>query len=218
MLIKIEELDKSANNKSSRLTDKNRKKIENLVKNARSFYNFRNKIIDDIEKEIGKKSKKIKERERTEGLKLHRAEEELTELIKNIQEDDDSDKDNNIKPKKNSLLNLLSKIKNKEINDKSNGKSNYLKFFDYKESLGKTNNNSRADRIKNFINDAEYIIFGPLFNPLQEIKNLDTATGGEDIPKEEKTIPPTRPNSPTEEGEELLKYIKNHQDQNQNHQ
>ena len=60
MLKKIEELDKRANNKSSRLTDKNRKKIEYLVKNARSFYNFRNKIIDDIEKEIGKKSKKIK--------------------------------------------------------------------------------------------------------------------------------------------------------------
>ena len=103
MLKKIEELDKRANNKSSRLTDKNRKKNEYLVKNARSFYNFRNKIIDDIEKEIGKKSKKNKERERTEGLKLHRAEEELTELIKNIQEDDDSDKDNNIKPKKTRL-------------------------------------------------------------------------------------------------------------------
>ena len=47
--------------------------------------------------------------------------------------------------------------------------NNYLKLFNYKESLG-----------KNIINGAKYTIFGPLFNPKQESEKLDTSTGGYD--------------------------------------
>ena len=61
---------------------------------------------------------------------------------------------------------------------------------------------SGAYRIKNFINDAEYIIFGPLFNPKKESEKLDIATGGEDVPesetKEEKELV-----------EKLEKYVEN---------
>ena len=63
-------------------------------------------------------------------------------------------------------------------------------------------NESGADRIKNFINDAGYIIFGPLFNPKKESEKLDIATGGEDVPesetKEEKELV-----------EKLEKYVEN---------
>ena len=149
-----------------------------MAENARGLYNFRSKIIDDIEKEIGEKSKETKEDEKTEELKLHRPEEELMKLIKDIEEDNDLDRDNNIKSKKNNLLEFLDSIKNKKINEEII-KSNYLKILNYKESLGITQNGSRADRIKNFINDAEYIIFGPLFN-----LKLDIATGGQDDTRE----------------------------------
>ena len=58
--------------------------------------------------------------------------------------------------------------------------NNYLKLFNYKKSLGKTQNDRRSDRIKNFISGAKYIIFGPLFNPKQESEKLYTSTGGYD--------------------------------------
>ena len=138
-------------------------------------YDFRNKIINKIKKEIGEESKETKEDGKIEKLKLHRSEEELLKLTKDIEEDDDLDKGNNIKYRKNNLLKFLNSIKIKEISDENNAKSDYLKFLKYKESLGRTQNGSRADRIKNFINRAEYIIFGPLFNP-----KLDIATGEED--------------------------------------
>ena len=79
----------------------NRKKMKYVAENARDIYNFRNKTIDDIKKEIGEGSK---EDRKIEELRLHRPEEELIKLIKDIKEDIDLDKDNNIKPKKNNLL------------------------------------------------------------------------------------------------------------------
>ena len=150
-------------------------KKENVAANARGLYDFRNKIINKIKKEIGEESKETKEDGKIEKLKLHRSEEELLKLTKDIEEDDDLDKGNNIKYRKNNLLKFLNSIKIKEISDENNAKSDYLNFLKYKESLGRTQNGSRADRIKNFINRAEYIIFGPLFNP-----KLDIATGEED--------------------------------------
>ena len=72
-----------------------------LAENARGLYNFRNKIIDEIEKEIGEESK---EGRKIEEVRLHRPEEELIELIKDIEEDIDLNKDNDIKSKKNNLL------------------------------------------------------------------------------------------------------------------
>ena len=134
-------------------------------------------------KKIGEESK---EERKIEGLRLHKPEEEFIKLIKDIEEDIDLDKDNNIKSKKNNVLEFLNSIKNKKIKDNINAKSNYLKFLDYKESLGKTQNGSRAYRIKSFIKGAEYIIFGPLFNPKQESEKLDIATGGYD---EDEAIP-----------------------------
>ena len=164
-----------------------------MATNARDIYNFRNKIINDIKKEIGEETR---EDGKNKELRLHRSEEELIDLIKDVGNDDDLDKDNNIKSRKNNLLEFLNSIKNKKINDEINAKCNYFKFLNYKESLGRTQNGSRADRIKSFINGAEYIIFGPLFNP-----KFDTAKAEQDdtrelvtksIPKmDDKNKPPT---------------------------
>ena len=177
MLTKLNESEKRVNSKSSRLMIKIEKKMKILAENARGLYNFRNKIIDEIEKETGEESK---EDRKIEELRLHRPEEELAKLIKDVKEDIDLDEDNNIKSKKSNLLEFLNSIKNTKINDKTNATSNYLKFLNYKESLGRTQDGSRADRTKNFINGAEFIIFGPLFNSKQESEKLDIATGGYD--------------------------------------
>ena len=70
--------------------------MENLFKNRTDLYDFRNNIINEIEKEIGE----TEETEETEKLRLHRPEEKLINLIKNIENDNDLDKDNTIKSKK----------------------------------------------------------------------------------------------------------------------
>ena len=58
-------------------------------------------------------------------------------------------------------------------------------FFVYKQKLEseKLHDESRANKIKNCINDAEYIIFGPLFFLKEESKKRDIAPGGENIPE-----------------------------------
>ena len=51
--------------------------MKNVAANARGLYDFRNKIINEIKKEIGEESKETKEVGKIEKLKLHRSEEEL---------------------------------------------------------------------------------------------------------------------------------------------
>ena len=55
-------------------------------------------------------------------------------------------------------------------------------FSAYKKDLESKNlhSESRSQRIKTFINDAEYIIFGPLFSPEKENQKHGIATGGKD--------------------------------------
>ena len=78
---------------------------------------------------------------------------------------------------------FLNKVINKGINSAEEAKKVYMNnFFDYiQESKNKNlHDESRAKRIKHFINDAEYIIFGPLFSPEKESRKLYIATGGYD--------------------------------------
>ena len=70
---------------------------------------------------------------------------------------------------------------NKKINSEEKAKKAYVNnFLAYKKELESRNlqKESRSKRIKMFIDDAEYIIFGPLFSPEKE--KLGTATGGQD--------------------------------------
>ena len=63
--------------------------MQNVTKNAKGIYNFRNKIINEIKK---KRREYVKDSERIKSGKkliLHRPEEELKDLIKNIEEDTD---------------------------------------------------------------------------------------------------------------------------------
>ena len=70
--------------------------MKNLSENARDLSNFRNKTINEMEKDI----EETKETEETEELRLHRPEEELKKLIKDNENDNDLDNDNNINLKK----------------------------------------------------------------------------------------------------------------------
>ena len=60
-----------------------------MAASARGLYDFTNKIINEIKKEIGEESKETKEDGKIKKLKLHRSEEELIKLMKDIEEDDD---------------------------------------------------------------------------------------------------------------------------------
>ena len=180
MLSKIEELEKRSQSKSSRLKDKNGEKIKLVAKNARELYNFRNKIINEIKKERGGYVKDNKEIKGTKKLILHRPEEELKDLIKNIEEDTDLENEFYPNSVKKSLLEFLNSLINKKINMEEDAKRVYVNnFLAYEQELEnrRLHDGSRSQRIKNFINGADYIIFGPLFSPEQESKNLDIATG-----------------------------------------
>ena len=173
-----------------------------VAKNAKKLYNFRNEIINTIKKEIGDESEKDK---KIEELALHRPEEDLIELITNIEEDTDLKDEfypNNARIK---LLKFLNNVINKKINSEEEAKKVYENnFHAYKKELESKNvySESRSKRIKKFIDDAEYIIFGPLFNPKKESEKLDIATDVGDIPESE-----------TEEEKELEekleKYVQN---------
>ena len=89
ILSKIEELAKRSQSKSSQLKDKNREKMKLVANNATELYNFRNKIINEIKKEKGEYVKHNKEIKGIKKIILHRPEEELKDLIKNIEEDTD---------------------------------------------------------------------------------------------------------------------------------
>ena len=114
---------------------------------------------------------------------MHRTEEELKDLIKNIEEDTDLENEfypNSVRTK---LLEFLNSVINKKNNSEEEAKRFYVNnFLVYKQELKnrRLHDGSRFQRIKNFINGAEYLIFGPLFSPKQESKTLDIATGGYD--------------------------------------
>ena len=183
MLCKIEELEKGSQSKSSRLKDKNREKMKLVAKNARELYSFRTKIFNEIKKEKGEYVKDKKEIKGTKKLILHRPEEELKDLIKNIEEDADLENEfypNSVRTK---LLEFLNSVINKKNNSEEEAKRVYVNnFLVYKQELKNRSlhDGSRFQRIKKFINGAEYLIFGPLFSPEQESKTLDIATGGYD--------------------------------------
>ena len=78
---------------------------------------------------------------------------------------------------------------NKKINREKEAKKVYVNnFLAYIQELEnrKLHDGSRSQRIKNFTNSAEYIIFGPLLSPERKSKKLDIATGGYD---EDEAIP-----------------------------
>ena len=183
MLSKIEELEKGSQSKSSRLKDKNREKMKLVAKNARELYSFRNKIFNEIKKEKGEYVKDKKEIKGTKKLILHRPEEELKDLIKNIEEDADLENEfypNSVRTK---LLEFLNSVINKKNNSEEEAKRVYVNnFLVYKQELKNRSlhDGNRFQRIKKFINGAEYLIFGPLLSPEQESKTLDIATGGYD--------------------------------------
>ena len=80
----------------------------------------------------------------------------------------------------------MNDIASEKINNKKEAEEVYLKdIFEYKKVLErqKIYPNSRTQRMKRFIEKAEYILFGPL---LLESEKLDIATGGYDP---DQTIP-----------------------------
>ena len=116
MLMKVEELAKRSKSTSGRLKDENRDKIKFVAKNAWDIYDFRNKIINEIKKEIGRYDMDNEEIKSDKELKLHRSEEELIELITNIEEDTDLKNDIYPNSARTKLLEFLNKVINKKIN------------------------------------------------------------------------------------------------------
>ena len=183
MLVQIAELKKRFESKSGRLADDNRKKKKIADKNAMDIYNIRNKIINDLKKEMRGYVKDSEGIKRAKKLILHRPEEELKDLIKNIENDTDLKKEVYPNSARTKLLEFLNNVINKKINSKEEVEKVYVNnFLAYKQELEGKNlrDKSRAKGIKNFINDAEYIVFGPLFFPEQESKKLDIAARGVD--------------------------------------
>ena len=114
--MKVEELEKRSKSTSGRLKDENRDKIKFVAKNAWDIYDFRNKIINEIKKEIGRYDMDNEEIKSDKELKLHRSEEELIELITNIEEDTDLKNDIYPNSARTKLLEFLNKVINKKIN------------------------------------------------------------------------------------------------------
>ena len=113
-------------------------------------------------------------------------------MIEKIEKDEELEKDKHITAKRNKPLKFLYDMIAKNIDNEEDARKYYLKdIFDYKKELskGRVNTGGRPQRIKGFINDIEYIVFGPLFSPEEEIKKFDIATGGYD-PDERIPMPP----------------------------
>ena len=179
MANKIEELEIRSQNKGSRLKDKNRNKMKLVANNKKRLYDFRNKIINKIKRERGKYVENNKETELINKLVLHRPEEKLEGLIKNIQEDTDLKNEFSSNSARSKLLEFLNDVIDKIINSEKEAKRVYVNnFLTYKQELEnkKLHDGSRSQRIKNFINYAEYIIFSTLFNSIYSKRRKNNTT------------------------------------------
>ena len=151
---KIEELEIRSQSKSSRLKDKNRNKMKLVANNASRLHDLRNKIINEIKRERGKYVENNKETELIKKLLLHRPEEELKGLIKNIQGDTNLKIEFYSNSARTKLLEFLNDVINKKINSGKEGKRVYVNnFLTYKQELEnkKLHDGSRSQRIKNFL-------------------------------------------------------------------
>ena len=152
----IDELEKkiNVNRTGPKLKNKNKKAIEEVIKNPKQLYKTRNNIINAFggteEKELNFDW-------------LHRPKGELEELIKKIDSDDDLKLDSTKKTMQKDLKDFLNYIMTGKIDNIKDAKKEYLeRIMDYKIALKKqkVHKKCRAQRLLKFIESAEYSIFG----------------------------------------------------------
>ena len=93
--------------------------MKNVSKNAKDIYDFRNKIINSIKKEMEEtKSDSDEKIEQPNFDWLHRPKEELEDLMKKIEDDKDLDGEHRIKNIKTDVLKFLNAIMAGKVNNK----------------------------------------------------------------------------------------------------
>ena len=182
-----------------------------------------NKIINKIKKQAEKKSLK-KNLYPDWMFKKEDGEEELEKFISKVDADtdeiDELRNDSNVKYILSALKRFANRILSKDIRSLEKAAEEYNKILnmsDVKKIMSRnTNPDSNGGKIKSFINNLEYIIFGSnsRFHNALESSKLDIATGGKDkgismAPTTARIKSPPRAEQAEESVKKIEKLLKN---------